>query len=162
MRHQSTCICVNLRRAARAVSNLYDEALADSGIKITQFSLLRAVQRTEPVAVSVLAGEMELDRTTLARNLLPLERDGLIVLASGSDQRVTEVRSTAAGRAAVARALPMWEAAQLKIGRLLARGRIVELAEIAMETAAAAAKLQATAGHASPQSDSAPRRRSRR
>ena len=162
MKRQPTCICVNLRRAARAVSNLYDEALAGAGIKITQFSLLRAVQRTEPVAVSALAGELELDRTTLARNLLPLQRDGLVMLASGSDQRVTEVRITAAGRAAIARALPMWQAAQLQIGRLLTRGRIVELAEIAAETTAAAAKLQATAGNASRQRDSAPRRKSRR
>ena len=161
MKQQPTCVCVNLRRAARAISNLYDEALADTGIKITQFSLLRAVQRTEPVAVSMLAEEMELDRTTLARNLLPLQRDGLVALASGSDQRVTEVRITTAGRAAIARALPLWEAAQTQIGGLLARGRIVQLAEIAAETTAAVAELRATVSNASPERDSAPRRKSR-
>jgi DNA-binding MarR family transcriptional regulator len=142
MQRQPTCICVNLRRAARAVSHVYDEALASSGIKITQFSLLRAVARMQPVAISVLAAELELDRTTLARNLRPLQRDRLVALGDGRDQRVTEVRLTLAGRAAIARALPLWEQAQVRIGKLLARGRIEQLGAIAAETSAAAEKMK--------------------
>ena len=80
-----SCICVNLRRASRAISQLYDEAMAASGLKVTQFSLLRAVERNEPVAITVLADDMELDRTTLARNLAPLERDRLLKRSAGRD-----------------------------------------------------------------------------
>ena len=142
MKWQSSCICVNLRRAARAVSQIYDEALAESGIKITQFSLLRAVERNEPVAISALADELELDRTTMARNLGPLERDNLVKLTPGSDQRVTEVRLTPRGRAAVAKALPLWQNAQAEIAALLASGRVEQLREIATEATAVAAQLR--------------------
>jgi len=142
MKWQSSCICVNLRRAARAVSQIYDEALAESGIKITQFSLLRAVERNEPVAISALADELELDRTTMARNLGPLERDHFVKLTAGSDQRVTEVRLTPKGRAALAKALPLWENAQAGIASLLASGRVEQLREIATEATAVAAQLR--------------------
>jgi len=142
MKWQSSCICVNLRRAARAVSQIYDEALAESGIKITQFSLLRAVERNEPVAISALADELELDRTTMARNLGPLERDHFVKLTPGSDQRVTEVRLTPKGRAALAKALPLWENAQAGIASLLASGRVEQLREIATEATAVAAQLR--------------------
>jgi DNA-binding MarR family transcriptional regulator len=141
MKWQSSCVCVNLRRAARAVSQIYDDALAPSGIKITQFSLLRGVQRNEPVAISVLADELDLDRTTMARNLAPLERDGLVTLAAGEDQRVTEVRLTAKGSAVVARAYPLWEQAQAEIARRLAPGRVDQLREIAADSIAAAATM---------------------
>src|SRR5579863_2878917 len=97
VKYQPECVCVNLRRAARAMSQLYDEALAESGVKITQFSLLRAVERNEPAPITLLAEEMELDRTTLARNLQPLERERLIVLKPGNDKRVVEVSLTAVG-----------------------------------------------------------------
>jgi len=142
MKWQSSCICVNLRRAARAVSQIYDEALAESGIKITQFSLLRAVERNEPVAISALADELELDRTTMARNLGPLERDHFVKLTAGSDQRVTEVRLTPKGRAALAKALPLWQNAQAGIAGLLASGRVEQLREIAAEATAVAAQLR--------------------
>jgi len=142
MKWQSSCDCVNLRRAARAVSQIYDEALAESGIKITQFSLLRAVERNEPVAISALAEELELDRTTMARNLGPLERDHLVKLTPGSDQRVTEVRLTPKGRAAVVKALPLWQNAQAEIAGLLASGHLEQLREIASEATAVAAQLR--------------------
>lgn len=113
MSEQPDCICIHLRRLARSVTQAYDEALAGSGIKLTQFSLLRTVQRNEPAPIGLLADALELDRTTLARNLRPLERDGLLVTAAAeADQRVTEVRLTAAGRRVIARALPAWQHAQ--------------------------------------------------
>lgn len=136
--YKPMCLCTNLRRATRAISNLYDTALAPSGIKITQFSLLRAVERNEPVAITALADEMALDRTTLARNLAPLQRDRLVELAAGSDQRVTEVRLTRAGRNAIAAALPLWKKTQADVSRLLADGRVKQLRDIASEVSAAA------------------------
>ena len=142
---QSRCICVNLRRASRAISQLYDEAMAASGLKVTQFSLLRAIQRNEPVAITALADDMELDRTTLARNLAPLERERLLTRAAGRDQRVTEVRLTAAGRTAIARALPLWEAAQAMVRQHLGAQRLAQLREISQAATATAKKLASRA-----------------
>src|SRR6201999_1567633 len=101
-------------------------------------SLLRAVQRNEPVAITALAEEMALDRTTLARNLAPLERDRLLELKPGRDQRVTEVRLTRAGRNAIAAALPLWKKTQADVSRLLSDGRIEQLRDIAGEVSQAA------------------------
>ena len=159
MKWQSSCVCVNLRRAARAVSQIYDKALAPSGIKITQFSLLRAVERNEPVAITALAEELDLDRTTMARNLAPLERDNLVSLAPGSDQRVTEVRLTTKGRVAVAKAYPLWEQAQSEIGRRLPAGRIDQLRDIAADSIAAAAAMGAS--EAAPNEHASPERKPR-
>ncbi len=141
---QPVCLCTNLRRTSRAISNIYDAALAPSGIKITQFSLLRAVERNEPIAMSILADEMALDRTTLARNLALLERDRLIHLSAGADQRVTEVRLTHAGRKAIEKAIPIWSATQQKVSRLLAPGRIEQLYDISREASHAAEKFTAS------------------
>ncbi len=131
MKRQPQCVCVNLRRATRALTQLYDSALADAGVKVTQFSLLRAVERHEPAAITTLAEDLDLDRTTLARNLLPLQRDRLVALAPGMDQRVTEVRLTAKGRKAIAAALPLWQEVQEQIAQRLGRERVEQLREIA-------------------------------
>jgi DNA-binding MarR family transcriptional regulator len=138
---QPICLCTNLRRTTRAISNIYDAALAPSGIKITQFSLLRAVERNEPIAISELAEDMALDRTTLARNLALLERDRLLVLCAGEDRRVTEVRLTQAGRKAIKKAMPIWSNTQQEVSRLLAPGRIEQLYDISREASNAAEKL---------------------
>jgi DNA-binding MarR family transcriptional regulator len=144
MRRQPECVCVNLRRAARAMTALYDEALAAAGVKVTQFSLLCAVERHEPAPIGVLSEELELDRTTLARNLAPLQRDGFLELAAGADRRVTEVRLTRKGRAAVAKALPLWRATQEQVARRFPSGRIDQLRAIAAE----ALDVAATSRHA--------------
>jgi len=121
---------------------LYDDALAKSGIKITQFSLLRAVERNEPASVTALAEDLDLDRTTLARNLNPLERDGLIEVAAGRDRRVTEVRLTAMGRKAIAKALPLWQKAQEEVGRRFAAGKLDQLRAIAADAVQVASALR--------------------
>jgi len=134
MKRQPTCVCVNLRRLARATTQLYDQALAASGIKVTQYSLLCAIEREQPVAISALAEEVELDRTTLARNLTPLERDGLIELRPVvSDKRVTEVALTRQGRAAIARARPHWERAQQQVSQKIGAERVQMLRALAEE-----------------------------
>jgi len=131
MKRQTTCVCVNLRRATRALTQLYDSALADAGVKVTQFSLLRAIERNEPAAITTLADDLDLDRTTLTRNLLPLQRDRLVMLAAGEDQRVTEVRLTAKGRKAIAAALPLWQQVQGEIAERLGADRVEQMREIA-------------------------------
>ncbi len=138
MPYRTDCLCIHLRRIARSVTQAYDDALAASGIKLTQFSLLRSVERNEPAAIGTLAEELELDRTTLARNLRPLERDGLLTTgASAHDQRVTEVRLTARGRRAIAQALPAWHKAQADMARRIGTRHADLLRELAFELPAA-------------------------
>jgi DNA-binding MarR family transcriptional regulator len=118
-----TCTCSRLRMAARAVTQAFDAALAESGLKATQFTVLVAVGHRGPAPLSRLAEALVLDRTTLTRNLRPLERDGLIATAPGADRRRREIRLTAKGRKALDRALPLWEQAQDRMLAGLGRKR---------------------------------------
>lgn len=109
------CTCFNVRRAARAISQIYDDALEPSGLRINQFSLLGAIEATGPAPVSELALLMELDRTTLTRNLKTLHKIGLIDISPGRDKRERRVAATPKGIAVMARAKPLWRAAQDRI-----------------------------------------------
>jgi DNA-binding MarR family transcriptional regulator len=109
------CACKNLRRTARAVTQLYDETLRPSGLRITQFTLLVAVAIGEPVPITRLADALSLDRTTLARDLKPLTDRGLIEITAGNDRRTRVVRLTGQGRDALGRAYPLWQSAQARI-----------------------------------------------
>jgi DNA-binding MarR family transcriptional regulator len=108
------CLCTNLRRAARAITELYDAALAPSGLKVTQFSLMRAVDRLEAPSISEVAAATGLDRSTLGRNLRVLARDGLVGLGAGADERARLVSLTDKGRAALETAEPLWLEAQAR------------------------------------------------
>jgi DNA-binding MarR family transcriptional regulator len=104
-----------MRRAARAVSQIYDDALQPSGLRINQFSLLGAIEATGPTPVSDLARLLELDRTTLTRNLKTLEKTGLITISRGRDKRERLVAATPRGIEIMAVAKPLWRAAQDRI-----------------------------------------------
>ena len=120
----AACVCGRLRRAARALTQMYDDAMAPSGLRVTQFSLLRTIMRREPVRITELADLALLDRTALSRNLEPLVAEGYVTIAPGKgDARTREVSLTAAGRAAHERALPYWRAAQRAVTRKLGRER---------------------------------------
>jgi DNA-binding MarR family transcriptional regulator len=109
------CACRQLRRAARAVTQLYDDTLRPSGLRITQFTLLVAVALGEPVPITRLADALDLDRTTLARDLKPLTGRGLLEITAGTDRRTRVVRLTRQGREAITRAYPLWQQAQARI-----------------------------------------------
>ena len=111
----ANCACRNLRRSARAVTQLYDETLRPSGLRITQFTLLVAVAMREPVLITQLAATLVLDRTTLARDLKPLTERGLVEITAGEDRRTRLVRLTRQGREAIGRAYPLWQRAQAQI-----------------------------------------------
>jgi DNA-binding MarR family transcriptional regulator len=107
------CHCLALRQAARHVTQLYDRSLAPSGLRITQFSILAKLRHLGPQTINSLAAALVMDRTTLGRNILPLERAGLIAVVPGkADRRRKELRLTDAGRAALRAAVPSWRAAQ--------------------------------------------------
>ncbi|MFO1311381.1 MAG: MarR family winged helix-turn-helix transcriptional regulator [Burkholderiales bacterium] len=119
----TACVCGRLRRAARALTQLYDDAMAPSGLRLTQFSLMRTIARREPVRITELAGLALLDRTALSRNLEPLAAEGYVRITPGKDARTREVALTAAGRAAHERALPYWREAQRAVARKLGTQR---------------------------------------
>jgi DNA-binding MarR family transcriptional regulator len=111
------CTCSALRRATRAVTTAYDAALRPAGLRVTQFAILRLLERLGPSPVTRLATEAALERTTMGRNLDPLERRGLVRIAAGAeDARERVVALTEAGRDAIAAALPYWREAQARIG----------------------------------------------
>ena len=117
------CICFHLRKAARAASRTYDEALAEVGIRNTQFSLLAIVNELEPVGVTEIADVAVMERTTLTRNLALLEREKLVTSAAGEDRRKREVSLTKRGRAKLKAALPVWRRAQRQMTEELGTAR---------------------------------------
>ena len=116
------CSCFNLRRAARRVTQIYDHALAPSGLKATQFSLLAVLEGAgaeEGIVMTRLAGILGMDRTTLTRNLGVVERDGLVTVRTGDDPRSRLVALTKAGLAAFNNAAPHWAKVQAELSRHL-------------------------------------------
>ena len=113
------CACFNLKRATRLVTQIYDEELRPSGLRNTQFTLLAFVRSQGPLSMNELAEFVLTDRTTLTRNLGPLERDGLVTSGPGEDQRFREIAITGKGRRVLEKALPLWERAQERVRRRL-------------------------------------------
>ena len=113
------CLCTKLRRAARAVTKIYDDALAGVGLSAAQYSLLRHLQRLDLPSISVLADAMGLDRSTLGRNLKVLQAEGLVDLAGGNDQRNRLVRLSGSGLARLTAGDKAWRSAQMQVGHYL-------------------------------------------
>ena len=118
------CACGRLRRATRALTQLYDDAMAPAGLRVTQFSLLRTLARSGPAHISDLAAAQLLDRTALSRNLNPLVERRLVKVAPGSDARTRVVELTRAGRAALRAAAPYWQDAQTQVAKRLGRAKL--------------------------------------
>src|SRR5207237_243828 len=76
------CNCLAIRQASRHVTQFYDQLLAPSGLRTTQFAILGRLRRSGPMPINALAAALVMDRTTLGRNILPLERDGLIEIGA--------------------------------------------------------------------------------
>jgi DNA-binding MarR family transcriptional regulator len=121
------CACGRLRRAARALTQLYDDVMAPSGLRVTQFSLLRTVARTGSTRITELAAAQLLDRTALSRNLDPLVERGLVGIMPGRDARTREVAITTKGRAALRAAEPHWKRAQARVAKRLGSQQLNEL-----------------------------------
>ncbi len=123
----ATCADLNLRRAARAVTQMYDRFLAASNLQVTQFSLLVACAVAGPVPITTLAEKLVMDRTTLARNLKPLQTRGLVKVAKGDDRRVHVVALSDRGYSALAKALPLWHEAQTQMVKGFGQPRLSSL-----------------------------------
>ena len=121
------CTGFNLRKANRAVSQLYDETLRPSGIRGTQYSLLVVLKIFGSMLVSHLAEKIVMDRTTLSRNLEVMEKQGLVNVAPGEDRRTRWVTITEPGSAVLLEAYPLWQQAQSKIRESMGEERLQAL-----------------------------------
>src|SRR5215203_5711236 len=101
------CVCANLRKAARVVTQVFDEVLTPSGLRVTN-------RLAGESTINELAERMAMDRTTLSRNFKPLVRSGLLEVRPGEDGRTRLVRITPAGEQALEEAYPLWQQAQLE------------------------------------------------
>lgn len=110
----AACACTALRKASRAITRMYDEALCETGMSIVQFSILRNLSRHGRQPLMQLADLLVMERTTLYRALTPLERQGW-VLVSGGKGRAKYAVLTARGRQALSAATGAWESVQRKL-----------------------------------------------
>jgi DNA-binding MarR family transcriptional regulator len=123
----AACACFNIRKATRAVTQFYDDALRPSGLRTTQFTLLVLLQGHGPMTINALAEAAGTDRTTLTRNLAILEQRRLVRIRPGEDARVRIVELTVAGHEAATEALPLWQKAQTRVATKLGRHRLTRL-----------------------------------
>jgi DNA-binding MarR family transcriptional regulator len=117
-----SCACSNLRRASRAVTQLFDSYFDEVGLKATQFTVLAALNWSDekPPTIGELADTLVLEQSSLSRNLAVLDRLGFIRLVPGEDDRRERIVSlTRTGRAALARGFPIWRKAQAAIAAAL-------------------------------------------
>jgi len=113
----ANCTCFNLRKAARAVTQAYDDAIRPSGLRATQFSLLATVAEVQPIGIKELAKDLVLDRTTLGRNLQVLVDRGLLEIGEGEDRRYRPISLTPSGQQAFDLALPLWTQVQTRMAK---------------------------------------------
>ena len=120
-RVRDECLCLHAHRSARALGRRFDEALRPVGLTNGQFSLLMSLNRPAPAGMGAVASLLSMDRTTLTAAIKPLQRRGLVtVKADPSDGRSRLMVLTAAGRAALAGAVPIWERVQAALEESLA------------------------------------------
>ena len=122
------CNCLAVRQAARHITQFYDQFLAPSGLRTTQFSILAKLRRLGSMTINALADELVMDRTTLGRNILPLEREGLIAVVPGKrDRRSKELQLTEAGSARLRSAGKGWAQAQSQFEAVFGTKRTTDL-----------------------------------
>jgi DNA-binding MarR family transcriptional regulator len=131
------CNCLAIRQAARHVTQFYDQLFAPTGLRATQFAILSRLRHAGPMSINTLANLLVMDRTTLGRNILPLERDGLIEVApSQADRRRHELRLTDAGLARYRASVERWNEAQTRFGEVFGDERAAALRGLLREVVA--------------------------
>jgi DNA-binding MarR family transcriptional regulator len=121
------CAVTNIRRTDRVLTQFYDEILAPSGLNAPQFGLLATLAEVAPITIHRLAQIMDMDRTTLTRNLKLLRKQHLVHSGEGEDRRMRLVQLSKEGEQALRRAWPLWQEAQARIERALGRERLEAL-----------------------------------
>ena len=118
---KGTCSCASLRRLTRRVTQYYDNALRPSGLRVTQYSILAHIAEAADLSLTELAARLDMDRTTLTRNLRPLEKAHWVELTAGPDRRSRSVRLTRGGAQRLKDAGPLWRAAEQGFRRTVGR-----------------------------------------
>jgi DNA-binding MarR family transcriptional regulator len=109
------CLCSHVRRTSRAISAFYDGFLESEGLTVTQYAILVTIARAnEGIQRTALAAKLGMERTTLTRNLSPLEREGLIAAKAGTDKRARMIAVTPQGLRKLRRSYGQWLEAQKK------------------------------------------------
>ena len=124
------CVCLQLRKATRVVTRLFDEMLQPCGLRSTQLPVLATLSVVGSTPIMRLADGLVMDRTSLTRLLRPLEIEGLIRISQGEDRRTKEVSITPRGCDAVATAIPLWEKAQSEVIGALGGNQLRQLHQI--------------------------------
>ena len=130
------CTNLKLRQASRLVTRHYERFIRASGLKITQYSLLSHVVKLGPQRAGELAAVMQLDASTLSRNLQPLLEQGWLAVHAGEDARQRIVEATPEGQALRQRAQRAWKQAQVALNQRLGETRVVALHALLDECAA--------------------------
>jgi DNA-binding MarR family transcriptional regulator len=117
------CLCANLRRAARALTQVYEEALRPVGLRGPQFTILQTLSLAGEITQGRMAQILAMDSTTLTRTLAIMERQGWISRREGMDRREWRIQLSKAGKAKFERALPRWEEAQTLVRKKLGEQR---------------------------------------
>ena len=117
------CVCFNLRRATRAVTQFYDSEMRRHGIRPTQGTILSSLHARESWNMAELSDWLGMDRTTLVRNLRPLQRDGLVQIGGGGRGNRVELAITAKGRKQIEKITPAWRSAQRAAVKTLGQQR---------------------------------------
>ena len=121
------CTCFNLRKTARAVTQLFDEILKPSGLHATQFTLLAAISSKDDATITELSRALIMDRTTLTRNLNPLQKNGWVEVTPGADKRTRILSLTGSGKKVLNQAMVYWNLAQNKVVKTLGKSNWGEL-----------------------------------
>lgn len=116
------CAAARVLRAGRVLTRLYDDALRPTGLTITQVSLMNVIASFRPESISAIGRLLDIDRTTLSRNLSLLEKDGLVFLGKAGADRKREVLLTTRGLEKLEEAFPKWEAAQARVEAMFEPG----------------------------------------
>ena len=123
----SPCVCFNLRKSARAITQVYDGMFRSIGLRVSQLSILNALNMIGSLTVLELAEATATDRTTIARNIKPLVRDGYIRVQTGLDRRSKEIVVTDKGKTIAQKAMSIWEKYNDKITKKMGKTRIEKL-----------------------------------
>lgn len=125
------CNSLALREAGRSISQLYDQFMAPIGLRATQFSLLARLKKLAPISINALAAELGTDRSTMGRNLLPLQRDGLVAIEPhADDKRRKALKLTPLGEARLKQARVQWVLAQTAFETAFGPERAAQLREL--------------------------------
>jgi DNA-binding MarR family transcriptional regulator len=127
-------MCANLRRAARVLSQRYDEALRPLGLTITQFTILQALSLAGEVTQGELGEILAMDSTTLTRTLEVISRHGWVAKHYGTDRRERWLRLTRAGESEFIRAVPYWRSTQETLRKRLGKQRWDDLTQLINDT----------------------------